>query len=70
MRCYEDAINRTSTPLAPWYNIPADSKPAARLLVASILLNELEKYKDIKEPELDSEVKVRIAEFKEQLEQE
>jgi len=70
MRCYEDAINRTSTPFAPWYNIPADSKPAARLLVASILLNELEKYKDIKEPELDSEVKVRIAEFKEQLEQE
>jgi len=70
MRCYEDAINRTSTPFAPWYNIPADSKPAARLLVASILLNELEKYKDIKEPELDSEVKERIAEFKEQLEQE
>ncbi|TDI68915.1 MAG: polyphosphate kinase 2 family protein [Bacteroidetes bacterium] len=70
MRCYEDAINRTSTPFAPWYNIPADSKPAARLLVASILLNELEKYKDIKEPELDSEVKARIAEFKEQLEQE
>lgn len=29
MRCYEDAINRTSTPFAPWYNIPADSKPAA-----------------------------------------
>jgi len=70
MRCYEDAINRSSTPFAPWYNIPADSKPAARLLVASILLNELEKYKDIKEPELDSEVKVHIAEFKEQLEQE
>ena len=70
MQCYEDAINRTSTSFAPWYNIPADSKPAARLLVASILLNELKKYKDIKEPELDSEVKAHIAEFKEQLEQE
>ncbi len=70
MKCYEDVINRTSTPFAPWYNIPADSKPAARLLVASILWNELEKYKDIKEPELDVEVKAHIAEFKEQLEQE
>jgi len=70
MQCYEDAINRTSTPFAPWYNIPADSKPAARLLVASILLNELKKYKDIKEPELDPEIKAHIADFKEQLEQE
>lgn len=70
MQCYEDVINRTSTPFAPWYNIPADSKPAARLLVASILWNELEKYKDIKEPELDVEVKAHIAEFKEQLKQE
>jgi PPK2 family polyphosphate:nucleotide phosphotransferase len=70
MQCYEDAINRTSTLFAPWYNIPADSKPAARLLVASILLNELKKYKDIKEPKLDTEVKARIAEFKERLEQE
>jgi PPK2 family polyphosphate:nucleotide phosphotransferase len=70
MQCYEDVINRTSTPFAPWYNIPADSKPAARLLVASILLNELKKYKDIKEPELDTEVKAHINEFKEQLEQE
>jgi PPK2 family polyphosphate:nucleotide phosphotransferase len=70
LQCYEDAINRTSKSFAPWYNIPADSKPAARLLVASILLNELKKYKDIKEPELDSEVKERINEFKEQLEQE
>lgn len=70
MQCYEDVLNRTSKPQAPWYNIPADNKPAARLLVASILLNELKKYSNIKEPELDSEVKARIAEFKEQLEQE
>ena len=70
MDCYEDAINRTSKPHAPWYNIPADNKPAARLLVASILLEELQKYDDIKEPELDPEVKARIDEFKSQLENE
>ncbi|MBL4662164.1 MAG: polyphosphate kinase 2 family protein [Flavobacteriaceae bacterium] len=67
MRCYEEAINKTSKPNAPWYNIPADNKPAARLLVASILLEELGKYSDIKEPELDAKLKARIDEFKQQL---
>ncbi len=70
MFCYEDLINRTSKSHAPWYNIPADSKPAARLLVATILLEELRKYQDIKEPELDPEIKARIEEFKKQLENE
>ena len=69
-RYYEDAINRTSKPHAPWYNIPADNKPAARLLVATILFEELSKYKDIEAPELDPEVKARINEFKQQLENE
>ena len=54
-------------PHAPWYSIPADDKPTARLIVASILLEELRKYDDIKEPELDPEIKARISEFKEQL---
>ena len=70
MICYEKAINKTSKPHAPWFNIPADNKPAARLLVASILLEELQKYKDIKEPELEPELKARITEFKQQLENE
>ncbi len=68
MRCYEDAINRTSKPHAPWYIIPADIKPSARLIVATILLKELQKYNDIKEPELDPEIKAKIAEFKQRLE--
>ena len=67
MFCYEEVLNRTSMPHAPWYNIPADDKPTARLIVASILLEELRKYDDIKEPELDPEIKARISEFKEQL---
>ncbi|MCB0457010.1 MAG: polyphosphate kinase 2 family protein [Flavobacteriaceae bacterium] len=68
--CYEDAINRTSMPHAPWYHIPADSKPAARLLVASILLEEMQKFTDIKEPELEPEIKAKIDEYKQQLENE
>lgn len=68
MRCYEDAINRTSKPHAPWYLIPSDVKPAARLIVASILLQELQKYEDIKEPELEPKLKAQIEEFKKRLE--
>jgi len=68
--CYEDALNRTSKAHAPWYNIPADNKPAARLLVASILLEEISKYTDIKEPDLDPKVKAKIDEYKQQLENE
>ncbi|MGJ8666569.1 MAG: PPK2 family polyphosphate kinase [Patiriisocius sp.] len=63
MRCYEDILNRTSKEHAPWYIIPSDDKPSARLTVASIMLQELKKYEDIKEPELDDKVKARIDEF-------
>jgi PPK2 family polyphosphate:nucleotide phosphotransferase len=70
MFCYEDAINRTSKPHAPWYAVPADDKPTARLIVAKILLETLKKYKDIKEPELDPEIKAKISEYKERLQSE
>ena len=68
MRCYEDAINRTSKPHAPWYIIPSDVKPAARLIVASILLKELQKYKDIKKQKLKPKLIAKIEEFKKRLE--
>jgi len=65
--CYEDAINRTSKPHAPWYIIPADNKQEARLLVASILLEELQKFEDIKEPELDEKTKENLEMYRQQL---
>jgi PPK2 family polyphosphate:nucleotide phosphotransferase len=67
MACYEDAINRTSSNNAPWYNIPADDKPTARLIVASILYDTLKEYTDIKEPELDEETKANLHLYREQL---
>ena len=70
MRCYEEILNRTSKPHAPWYVIPSDDKPTARLIVASIMLQELQQYKDIKEPELDDKTKARIDEFIARLEKE
>lgn len=65
--CYEEAINRTSKPHAPWFTIPADDKPTARLIVAKILYDILIEYTDIKEPELDDKTKANIHLYKEQL---
>ncbi len=67
MKCYEDMLNRTSTGYAPWYNIPADDKPTARLLTAKIILETLKQYKDIKYPELDDKTKANLGIFKEEL---
>ncbi|MEC3907575.1 PPK2 family polyphosphate kinase [Tamlana sp. 2201CG12-4] len=65
--CYEDAINRTSKPHAPWYAIPADDKPSARYIVAKIIYDTLKTYSDIQEPELDDAIKANIEQYKEQL---
>ncbi|MCM4168726.1 Polyphosphate:ADP phosphotransferase [Arenibacter antarcticus] len=68
--CYEEAINKTSKSHAPWYVVPADNKKAARVIVASVLLEELKKYQDIKEPELDEKIKANLDAYKKQLESE
>ncbi len=67
---YEEAINKTSKPHAPWYVVPADNKAAARVIVASIMQQELKKYKEIVEPELDDEIKANLQAYKNQLENE
>lgn len=66
---YEEAINKTSADLTPWFVIPADDKQTARYIFASILLEEMKKY-DIDEPELDDEVKAHIAGYRKQLSEE
>ena len=42
MDAYEDMIGATSRPEAPWYVIPADNKPFARLVVSAALIETLE----------------------------
>lgn len=62
---YQDAINNTSLPHAPWYIIPADDKPLARYLVAKIIYEEMAKYTDISEPQPDEHLLENIERYKE-----
>ncbi|MFV8226727.1 PPK2 family polyphosphate kinase [Christiangramia aquimixticola] len=68
--CYEAAINKTSTEKAPWFVIPADDKPTARYLVAKILQEELQKYEEVKEPELAPKIRKNIDDYRTELESE
>lgn len=44
-RAYERCISATSTDEAPWYIVPADDKPNARLIVSQILVDALRSLK-------------------------
>ncbi len=41
MEAYEEALNATSRPWAPWYAVPADDKPYLRAAVAQIVERSL-----------------------------
>ena len=67
IKCYEEAINKTSTKNAPWFVVPADDKEMCRYIVAKIIWETMKQFSDIKEPELDDKIKMNFAMFKEQL---
>ena len=64
---YEEAVNKTSFPFAPWYIIPADDKPTARYLVAKIIYEKMVQYNDITEPQPDANLLKNIEIYKEKL---
>ncbi|WP_394847771.1 polyphosphate kinase 2 family protein [Pendulispora brunnea] len=53
MSGYEDILNETSRPWAPWYAIPADDKPFMRWAVADIVARTM-KNMDIDYPKLST----------------
>lgn len=57
---YEEAIRATDGDLTPWYIIPADDKTTARFLVSDILLQTLQQYSDIREPDLQAEIRKHL----------
>lgn len=56
MSAYENALKATSTPHAPWYVIPADSKTNRNILISKILLDALKTMKP-KYPPVPAEYK-------------
>lgn len=58
-QAYEDALNASSRPWAPWYAIPADNKDYMRLTVAEIVRDTL-KSLDLEYPKPDAEAQARF----------
>ena len=57
MQAYQIAIERTSTPDAPWYVVPANHKWYARLAVARLLLDAFKGF-DLQWPKAEFDVEV------------
>lgn len=63
---YQDAINNTSVPYAPWFVVPADQKWYTRYIVSEILLSVLS---DINPhyPEMSEEAKINLEKYRAEL---
>jgi polyphosphate kinase 2 (PPK2 family) len=61
MAAYEDMIRATSREEAPWYVVPADNKPFARLVVSAALIETLASL-DLRFPKVGGKA---LAEMKE-----
>lgn len=66
MSAYQDALNATSTPWAPWYAIPADDKSYMRARVADIIIDALQSI-GLRYPEPSAEDRAEFAESRAEL---
>jgi PPK2 family polyphosphate:nucleotide phosphotransferase len=69
MNAYQDAIQHTSTPHAPWYVVPADNKWYTRLVVAAAVVHALEKL-NLSYPKVDAAKRKELEAAREALEHE
>ena len=69
MAVYQDIVRHTSTPLAPWYVVPADHKWFARVVIGSIIVAALEKL-DLHFPKVDKEERSEFKQVRKALLQE
>jgi len=63
---YEDCLGATSTKYAPWYVVPADHKPQARLIVAQVILETMKGLK-LRYPALDGAQTADLRKFRKAL---
>jgi PPK2 family polyphosphate:nucleotide phosphotransferase len=65
MHAYEEAIRETSRPEAPWYVVPADNKPFARLVIAEAIVEAMEglelEFPEVEDKALEELERVRGA---------
>jgi PPK2 family polyphosphate:nucleotide phosphotransferase len=66
-KAFSEVLSNTSTPWAPWYVVPADDKPFARVAAAAILAHTLMDI-DPRFPRVSKEAKAALAEAKVELE--
>ncbi|MDH3433648.1 MAG: polyphosphate kinase 2 family protein, partial [Gammaproteobacteria bacterium] len=66
MHAYEQALNATSRPWAPWYAIPADDKPYMQARVAEIIIDALQSI-GLRYPEPSDEDRDEFAEARAEL---
>ena len=66
MTAYQDLLRETSRPWAPWYAIPADSKPYMRWVVAEIVKHALHTM-DVGYPKLDRKDLLELADIRRRL---
>ena len=66
MRAYEDALNATSRPWAPWYAIPADDKPYMQARVAETIIDALQSI-GLEYPEPSAEDRAKFAAARDEL---
>src|SRR5262247_791200 len=59
MHAFEEAIRATATPQAPWFVVPADNKWFTRLIVASAIVEAVEKL-DLSYPKIDAAKKKEL----------
>ena len=67
MKAYEDTLNATSRPWAPWYAIPADSKSYMRASVAHIVARTLGQL-ELPYPVLDGRAREELERARRELE--
>ena len=66
MKAYEAALPATSTRHAPWFAVPADDKRNARLIVASTIVNALQRL-DLQYPKVDAKRRRELRALRRQL---
>jgi PPK2 family polyphosphate:nucleotide phosphotransferase len=67
MDAYEDMVRNTATPAAPWYVVPADNKWFSRLVVASAMIDTLERL-SLRYPKVDASRRKELDEARKFLE--